>query len=92
MATNDFLRNVKEVQREAFQDEPGGGLPFFSSNAIDAGLKIRNTEAELKETGTEFNQLWDRYSTSSPRTRTSSRFWLGFREQRGGPRAHPLEL
>ncbi len=38
----------------------------LSSNAIDAGFKIRPNEKELKEMGPEFNELWDRYFKDKP--------------------------
>lgn len=39
---------------------------LLSSNAIDAGWKLRPTEEELKELGPEFNELWDRYFKDKP--------------------------
>ncbi|KAJ7060584.1 GMC oxidoreductase-domain-containing protein [Mycena amicta] len=60
---DDFLRGDKEVQRELFQEWEKARL---SSNAIDAGFKIRPTEAELKEMGPEFNALWDTYFKDKP--------------------------
>ncbi|KAF8197223.1 methanol oxidase [Mycena galopus ATCC 62051] len=60
--SDDFLRGDKEVQKELFQEwEVSPEKARLSSNAIDAGFKIRPTEAELKEMGPEFNQLWDTY-------------------------------
>ena len=38
----------------------------LSSNAIDAGYKLRPTEEELKEMGPEFNELWNRYFKDKP--------------------------
>jgi len=38
----------------------------LSSNAIDAGFKIRPTEEELKEMGPEFNELWNTYFKDKP--------------------------
>ncbi|EIN11107.1 alcohol oxidase [Punctularia strigosozonata HHB-11173 SS5] len=71
MTTDDFLRGVKEVQRELFAEwETSPEKARLSSNAIDAGFKarehIRPTEAELKEMGPEFNELWDRYFKDKP--------------------------
>jgi len=38
----------------------------LSSNAIDAGFKIRPTAEELKEMGPEFNELYDKYFKDKP--------------------------
>ncbi|KAJ7697543.1 GMC oxidoreductase-domain-containing protein [Mycena metata] len=60
--SDDFLRGDKEVQKEVFQEWAlSPEKARLSSNAIDAGFKIRPTEAELKEMGPEFNELWDTY-------------------------------
>ncbi|KAJ7272149.1 GMC oxidoreductase-domain-containing protein, partial [Mycena rebaudengoi] len=65
--SDDFLRGDKEVQKELFQEwEVSPEKARLSSNAIDAGFKIRPTEAELKEMGPEFNQLWDTYFKDKP--------------------------
>ena len=67
ITTDDFLRGVKEVQREIFQEwEVSPEKARLSSNAIDAGFKIRPTEEELKAMGPEFNELWDRYFKDKP--------------------------
>lgn len=64
---DDFLRGVPEVQREIFQEwEVSPEKARLSSNAIDAGFKIRPNEAELKEMGPEFNALWDTYFKDKP--------------------------
>ncbi|KAH8919511.1 GMC oxidoreductase [Atractiella rhizophila] len=65
--TDDFLRGVGDVREKLFkewQDRPEQAL--VSSNAIDAGFKIRPTEEELKEMGPEFNDLWNRYFKDKP--------------------------
>jgi alcohol oxidase len=55
------------VQAEMFQEwEVSPEKARLSSNAIDAGFKIRPTEEELKEMGPEFNELWDRYFKDKP--------------------------
>jgi alcohol oxidase len=65
--TDDFLRGHKETQDRLFaQWETSPEKAFLSSNAIDAGFKIRPTEEELKEMGPEFNELWDRYFKDKP--------------------------
>ncbi|EPQ53030.1 alcohol oxidase [Gloeophyllum trabeum ATCC 11539] len=67
ITTDDFLRGVKEVQRELFQEwETSPEKARLSSNVIDAGWKLRPTEEELKEMGPEFNELWDRYFKDKP--------------------------
>ncbi|EMD41134.1 alcohol oxidase [Gelatoporia subvermispora B] len=67
LTTDDFLRGVKEVQQEIFQEwEVSPEKARLSSNSIDAGFKIRPTEEELKEMGPEFNELWDRYFKDKP--------------------------
>lgn len=67
ITTDDFLRGVKEVQKEMFSEwETSPEKAKLSSNAIDAGFKIRPTEEELKEMGPEFNELWNRYFKDKP--------------------------
>nr|6H3G_A Chain A, Alcohol oxidase [Phanerodontia chrysosporium]6H3G_B Chain B, Alcohol oxidase [Phanerodontia chrysosporium]6H3G_C Chain C, Alcohol oxidase [Phanerodontia chrysosporium]6H3G_D Chain D, Alcohol oxidase [Phanerodontia chrysosporium]6H3G_E Chain E, Alcohol oxidase [Phanerodontia chrysosporium]6H3G_F Chain F, Alcohol oxidase [Phanerodontia chrysosporium]6H3G_G Chain G, Alcohol oxidase [Phanerodontia chrysosporium]6H3G_H Chain H, Alcohol oxidase [Phanerodontia chrysosporium]CDG66232.1 len=67
ITTDDFLRGVKDVQRELFTEwEVSPEKARLSSNAIDAGFKIRPTEEELKEMGPEFNELWNRYFKDKP--------------------------
>jgi len=64
---DDFLRGDKEVQKELFQEwEVSPEKARLSSNAIDAGFKIRPTKEELKEMGPEFNALWDKYFKDKP--------------------------
>lgn len=67
MTTDNFLRGLTDVQREFFQEwEVSPEKAKLSSNAIDAGFKIRPTEEELKAMGPEFNELWDRYFKDKP--------------------------
>ncbi|KAL0948465.1 hypothetical protein HGRIS_011038 [Hohenbuehelia grisea] len=64
---DDFLRGDPEVQKELFAEwETSPEKARLSSNAIDAGFKIRPTEEELKEMGPEFNELWDKYFKDKP--------------------------
>ncbi|KAG6888844.1 hypothetical protein C0995_005384 [Termitomyces sp. Mi166 len=64
---DDFLRGDKEVQKELFVEwETSPEKARLSSNAIDAGFKIRPTEEELKEMGPEFNELWNKYFKDKP--------------------------
>ncbi|KAI0751823.1 alcohol oxidase [Daedaleopsis nitida] len=64
---DDFLRGDKDTQRELFAEwETSPEKARLSSNAIDAGFKIRPTEEELKEMGPEFNDLWNRYFKDKP--------------------------
>ena len=67
ITTDDFLRGVKDVQKELYAEwETSPEKARLSSNFIDAGFKIRPTEAELKEMGPEFNELWNRYFKNKP--------------------------
>jgi len=64
---DDFLRGDKEVQKELFAEwETSPEKARLSSNAIDAGFKIRPSEEELKEMGPEFNELWKTYFKDKP--------------------------
>ncbi|KAG5733931.1 Alcohol oxidase [Termitomyces sp. T112] len=64
---DDFLRGDKEVQKELFAEwETSPEKARLSSNAIDAGFKIRPTDEELKEMGPEFNELWNKYFKDKP--------------------------
>ncbi|KAF9456918.1 GMC oxidoreductase-domain-containing protein [Collybia nuda] len=64
---DDFLRGDKETQKEIFAEwEVSPEKARLSSNAIDAGFKIRPTEEELKEMGPEFNALWNTYFKDKP--------------------------
>ncbi|KAF8900882.1 GMC oxidoreductase-domain-containing protein [Gymnopilus junonius] len=64
---DDFLRGDPEARRELFNEwEVSPEKARLSSNAIDAGFKIRPTQAELKEMGPEFNELWNTYFKDKP--------------------------
>ncbi|KAG1876463.1 GMC oxidoreductase-domain-containing protein [Suillus subalutaceus] len=64
---DDFLRGDVQAQKEIFAEwEVSPEKARLSSNAIDAGFKIRPTEEELKEMGPEFNALWDKYFKDKP--------------------------
>lgn len=64
---DDFLRGNKDVQKELFAEwETSPEKARLSSNAIDAGFKIRPSEEELKELGPEFNELWNTYFKDKP--------------------------
>lgn len=64
---DDFLRGDEKTQKEIFAEwEVSPEKARLSSNAIDAGFKIRPTEEELKEMGPEFNALWDKYFKDKP--------------------------
>ncbi|KII83664.1 hypothetical protein PLICRDRAFT_448425 [Plicaturopsis crispa FD-325 SS-3] len=64
---DDFLRGDKEAQAEIFREwDERPERARLSSNALDAGFKMRPTEAELKEMGPEFNKLWDTYFKDKP--------------------------
>ncbi|KAJ7583061.1 GMC oxidoreductase-domain-containing protein [Mycena floridula] len=64
---DDFLRGDPATQKEIFAEwEVSPEKARLSSNAIDAGFKIRPTPEELKEMGPEFNALWDTYFKDKP--------------------------
>jgi alcohol oxidase len=64
---DDFLRGDKATQDKLFaQWENTPEKAALSSNAIDAGFKIRPSEEELKEMGPEFNELWNTYFKDKP--------------------------
>ncbi|KAG2121219.1 GMC oxidoreductase-domain-containing protein [Suillus cothurnatus] len=64
---DDFLRGDEQAQKEIFAEwEVSPERARLSSNAIDAGFKVRPTEEELKEMGPEFNALWDKYFKDKP--------------------------
>lgn len=58
---DDFLRGDPKVQEEWFRLHTATGKGPAASNGIDAGFKIRPTEAELKEMGPAFQKAWDSY-------------------------------
>ncbi|ORY40009.1 alcohol oxidase [Leucosporidium creatinivorum] len=67
ITTDDFLRGDKATQERLYREwETKPSRALLSSNAIDAGWKLRPTEEELKELGPEFNELWDRYFKDKP--------------------------
>ncbi|KAG1760148.1 GMC oxidoreductase-domain-containing protein [Suillus occidentalis] len=64
---DDFLRGDEQTQKEIFAEwEVSPEKARLSSNAIDAGFKIRPSKEELKEMGPEFNALWDKYFKDKP--------------------------
>ncbi|KAG1808623.1 GMC oxidoreductase-domain-containing protein [Suillus subaureus] len=64
---DDFLRGDEQAQKEMFAEwEVSPEKARLSSNAIDAGFKIRPTQEELKEMGPEFNAFWDKYFKDKP--------------------------
>ncbi|KAL1746376.1 GMC oxidoreductase-domain-containing protein [Schizophyllum fasciatum] len=64
---DEFLRGDKEARKELFTEwETSPEKARLSSNAIDAGFKIRPSEEELRSMGPEFNQLWDKYFKDKP--------------------------
>lgn len=64
---DDFLRGDEQAQKEIFAEwEVSPEKARLSSNAIDAGFKIRPSKEELKEMGPEFNALWDKYFKDKP--------------------------
>ncbi|EIW74284.1 hypothetical protein CONPUDRAFT_67656, partial [Coniophora puteana RWD-64-598 SS2] len=64
---DDFLRGDLSAQKELFSEwEICPERARLSSNAIDAGFKIRPTEEEPKEMEPEFNKLWGTYFKDKP--------------------------
>ncbi|KAG9309486.1 hypothetical protein JVU11DRAFT_10457 [Chiua virens] len=64
---DDFLRGDEKIQKERLTEwDVRPERARLSSNAVDAGFKIRPTEEELKEMGPEFNALWDKYFKDKP--------------------------
>ena len=62
-----FLRGDPAARAALFSEwETAPQRARLSSNAIDAGFKIRPTEAELKEMGPEFNELYNKYFKDKP--------------------------
>ena len=47
---------------------------MFPHSSLDAGIKIRPTEAELKTIGPAFNAKWQSYFSDYP---DRSVFWMG---------------
>ncbi|KAF9466617.1 GMC oxidoreductase-domain-containing protein [Collybia nuda] len=46
--------------------EDGRGKGLMSHNALDAGIKIRPNEEDLKEIGPEFRKRWEQYFAAAP--------------------------
>ncbi|EJD00303.1 alcohol oxidase [Fomitiporia mediterranea MF3/22] len=64
---DDFMRGDEATQEKLFtQWDVNPGAAVLSGNSPDAGFKIRPTEEELKEMGTEFNERWNQYFKDKP--------------------------
>lgn len=63
---DDFLRGDPKVQKAVFDQWNLNGTGPLATNGIEAGVKIRPTEQELKEMGPEFRNGWDSYFKNKP--------------------------
>ena len=67
---DDFARGVPEVQKAVFDEWNLKGTGPLATNGIEAGVKIRPTEEELKEMDSyptpHFRSGWDSYFKNKP--------------------------
>jgi len=67
---DDFVRGVPEVQKRAFDEWNLKGTGPVATNGIDAGVKIRPTEEELKQMDSwptpHFRSGWESYFENKP--------------------------
>ncbi|KAK8135939.1 putative alcohol oxidase [Apiospora sp. TS-2023a] len=67
---DDFVRGVPEVQKRVFDEWALKGTGPLATNGIDAGVKIRPTEEELKEMASwptpHFKDGWESYFKNKP--------------------------
>ena len=67
---DDFVRGVPEVQKAVFDEWNIKGTGPLATNGIDAGVKVRPTEEELKEMESwptpHFKSGWDSYFKNKP--------------------------
>jgi alcohol oxidase len=67
---DDFVRGDKETQEKVFNQWNINGTGPLATNGIDAGVKIRPTEEELKQMDSwpcpEFRSGWDSYFKDKP--------------------------
>jgi alcohol oxidase len=63
---DDFLRGDPAVQKAVFEQWDTNGTGPLATNGIEAGVKIRPTEKELKEMGPEFREGWNSYFKDKP--------------------------
>ena len=67
---DDFARGVPEVQKAVFDEWNLKGTGPLATNGIEAGVKIRPTEEELKEMDSwptpHFRSGWDSYFKKKP--------------------------
>lgn len=67
---DDFVRGDKETQDKVFNQWNINGTGPLATNGIDAGVKIRPTEEELKQMDSwpcpEFRSGWDSYFKDKP--------------------------
>ncbi|KAK4699218.1 alcohol oxidase, partial [Phenoliferia sp. Uapishka_3] len=58
---DDYLRGVPEVHMKVGPMWAKNGQGLVATNAIDAGMKCRPTEAEVVKMGPEFQKVWKDY-------------------------------
>ena len=67
---DDFVRGDPEVQKKVFDEWNLKGMGPLATNGIEAGVKSRPTEEELKEMDSwptpEFRSGWDSYFKDKP--------------------------
>ena len=67
---DDFVRGDPEVQKKVFDEWNLKGMGPLATNGIEAGVKSRPTEEELKEMDNwptpEFRSGWDSYFKNKP--------------------------
>jgi alcohol oxidase len=64
--TMDCLVNKEPGFMERYIPEFANGKGFLTTNANDAGSKLRPTPEELKEMGPAFQEVWKRYFERAP--------------------------
>jgi alcohol oxidase len=67
---DDFVRGVPDVQKAVFDEWNIKGTGPLATNGIDAGVKVRPNEEELKEMESwptpQFKSGWDSYFKDKP--------------------------
>ncbi|ORY88111.1 GMC oxidoreductase-domain-containing protein [Leucosporidium creatinivorum] len=64
---DEYLRGNPEVHAKVGPEWTSTGKGLIASNAIDAGMKLRPTEAEIDAMGNEFRtEVWDKLFKDAP--------------------------
>lgn len=67
---DDFIRGDEKVQQKVFDQWNINGTGPLATNGIEAGVKVRPTEEELKQMDSwpcpEFRSGWDDYFKNKP--------------------------